>query len=112
MRASPSFMQSLRKGLDEMRVVRARDEGTVTARQADNALKFIRAAKAKPARPRLSQLVKIDSQFVGEIVFDGVEWKGIRHGSDYPNGQAFASEAEAYAFVVGAVAKPEGGQGD
>jgi len=95
-------MQSLRSGLDELRVERALGEGLITAGQAANALKFIRAAKAVRANPIRARPVQVGAQFMGEIEFDGVAWVGRRYGQNYLGGATFASEAEAYAFVCGA----------
>ncbi|WP_439442271.1 hypothetical protein [Roseateles sp. DB2] len=72
------MMQSLRSGLDEAR----------------------KEVQAKPIR---AQLVQVGAQFAGEVEFDGVAWVGRRYGKDYPDGATVASEAEAYAFVIGAV---------
>lgn len=103
MRASASFMHALRNALDEARVERARDEGLITARQAANALKFIRAAKEVCANSIQTSLVRVGTRFVGEVAFDGKVWEGRRYGKDYPRGTSFTSEAEAYDFVARAV---------
>lgn len=110
MRASASFMRALRDDLDEDRVERALHEGLITAHQAAHALKSIRAAKEIRANPIQTQAVQVGTDFVGEIVFDGAAWQGRRYGKDYPNGPIFASEAEAYSFVVGAVEPLQGRQ--
>lgn len=105
MRANATFMANLRHGLDENRVERALEEGLVTTRQAANALKFIRAAKAIRDNPIRGMVVQVEGRLVGEIDFDGTVWVGRRFGKDFAKGCAFASEAEAHEYVVGGVEK-------
>lgn len=101
MRASATFMQALRHGLDESRVEQALDDGLITARQAASALKSIRDVKAIRANPIRTQAVQVGGQFIGEVVFDGAGWIGRRYGKDYPSGSVFGSEAEAHDYVLG-----------
>lgn len=100
MNASASFIRKLRADLDESQVDRAREDGFITARQAAGAMKFIRAANEIRGKPIRARVIQVGSQLAGEVEFVGGAWIGRRYGKDYPAGCSFASEADAYDFVV------------